>query len=278
MISNVQDVFKCNYSCPREFSSEDLGKLELENKLERLSDKYALLKNDPLFENENGFRRIVSLQDSKNSKKGLVGGYVDKNTYLDINGDWWIEYSSSVCNCVIKDNAVIGICCSVEYSKIIENACIECESKVLYSMLAGNVAVKNYCNVYSSNLYGSTEISDYCKIEHSTISDNIKKVSNCNLEKQKAESCKISNFVNINNSTICNGVNIDNHVSVIECTIKGNNINISNYAKLINCNIFNPNSVITGSRNMEDNTVIIDCNIHERHLLETTGVLYNKDL
>lgn len=277
MFIKTEEIISCDYSCPLEFNEEGLSRLELEGKLKRLNSKYGILCNDDKFENGKGFNRIISLKDSKNSKKGLVGGYADKATYLDLDGDWWIEYSALVCYSIIKGNAYIGELCIVEYSKITDNALIDNCSLVLYSKVTDNVEITDECKVYSSDICGVTRIINCCEINKTTINGN-KTNKESNNNSQSCWYCNISNFVNITESKILHSVNIDNNVNIVKCNIKGSNINISDYTKLIETNIYNHNMSITGANNKLENTILVDCRVYNRQILNTTGLLYNKEL
>lgn len=278
MFIKTEEIISCDYSCPLEFSDKELSKLEVEGKLKRLNSKYGILSKDDRFENGKGFNRIISLKDTKNSKKGLVGGYIDKGTYLDLDGDWWIEYSALVCNSIIKGNAYIGELCIVEYSKITDNVLIGNCSLVLFSKVTDSAEINDECKVYSSDICGSTRIINCCEINKTTINDNTKADKKLSINNQNSWQCNISNFVNITESKILNSVNIDNNVNIVKCNIKGNNINISDYTKLIETNIYNHNMSIKGVDNREDNTILVDCRVYNRQILNTTGLLYNKEL
>lgn len=244
-----------NSECPRKFNEEDLARLKEEGKLEPLCSKYGILCNDPIFEDKSGFKRLVALEDGKNFKKGLVGGYVDKETSLDIVGDWWIDYSAIVCSSVIENNSLIGNGCIIEYSKISDNTIIDNNCYVKNSKVAGNSVIKETCKIYSSDILANTKVTDKCEINNTVISDDIQ-VDDYKFEPSQ---CIVNDNSKIINSKIGNGSSIDKHAYVADSVILDESV-ICDYAKVIDSKVIN--AIIEGFENEYYNTFIVSSRLN----------------
>ena len=82
--------------------------------------------------------RIRALKDFGDVKKGDLGGYVDKATFIDFNSDCWVYDDSIVISSTIDDTC-----------------CVKDSSVVITSILKGGIIIENSV-VYVSQIKGDT--------------------------------------------------------------------------------------------------------------------------
>ena len=253
------------------------------DKMIKCNEKFGLLLDDYIFEDNNKLFRLVALRDDsikERFKKGDLGGYVSGKENLADDESSWIDFTSKVMGkAVVSDDSYICKNSTVEGGAVIKgNVIIEDSCNIVDTLIHDDVYIKGNCLITSRGpIKNNVIITDGVTVDNSIIKNNVVLSGYINIH----DYCVIDNNVKIKSDgfyllEIANACEIRDNVN-LECSgfitdrvIIENNVNIKSlYQKVYLASVTLPSEI-----NIEDSENLLVL----RNLVSNKDAIAFKDL
>lgn len=121
--------------------------------------KYILMEDATKRVDDHILYRIKATRDFGDVKTGDLGGYIDKQTHIDNDGNCWVYDNAVAINSCIRNNAIVRDSAIVLRSSLSEDAVVGGTANVDSAVMCGDALVE------SSNDY-STMSTMWCVLKH----------------------------------------------------------------------------------------------------------------